>query len=780
MSEISRAQLISSTRQALPFIGMKLQGSLEGLIFSAEIEQTFVNPGDTSLEVIYAFPLPYLAILLDLHVRLGDHKLRGSVIQRHQAEVEYVGAITDGNSAIMLEQHKDGHYTLNLGNLAPEETCVIRIRYAQVLSFEQRGIRLLIPMVIAPRFGNPMTEGNLNPHQIPETSLEVSYPFEFSIDIKGQLACSRISSPSHPIGVVLQTSESGDYVHVTLGASSTLDRDLILKIDELSVNSLALLGTDQENDISITSLISFCPQFIKEAPSSIAVKFLVDCSGSMAGDSIMAAKRALQFLIKNLQSRDRFSLSKFGSDVVHRSRSLWSLKDATRISAQRWIGDLEANMGGTEMEEAITSTLKISNDGPSDIFIITDGEIYGIDTLLDTARLSGQRVFAVGIGSSPSEGTIRQLAEVTGGACDFVTGGENVEPAILRMFARLRSPRVDNLEVIWPEDSKPVWQSKLPLSAFDSDTVHVFATWEKAPKGKVVLVGRLDDAPVVEIAQSKVSDNVAEETTLSRMAASYRIPALPQKKAQAMAVAYQLVTNYTNFLLIHVRAADERSEEMPELIKVQQMLPEGWGGIGSINPNDVVFSLRSTTPAMLATSSSSFCNSIFINDQDLQQPAFIRRSEPDSNEPSSIPECLKDDSPEALIIWLHNHDLWLWPTSLGDLLEFGLNTDVVIWLSHLVQEDRWAHLTEEEVIRAFLDAMAQIYPKKTKGVSLSFDPLLGLKKRLGLLNFKNQQERDRDEYANSPMVLYLEEALKGITMKSWPTPILKHHQDAVA
>lgn len=52
--------------------------------------------------------------------------------------------------------------------------------------------------------------------------------------------------------------------------------------------------------------------------------------------------------------------------------------------------------------------------------------------------------------------------------------------------------------------------------------------------------------------------------------------------AAALAVAYQLVTDQTNFLLVHERADGEKAIDMPELQKIQQMVPAGWGGTGLV------------------------------------------------------------------------------------------------------------------------------------------------------------------------------------------------------
>ena len=47
-----------------------------------------------------------------------------------------------------------------------------------------------------------------------------------------------------------------------------------------------------------TVLASFCPHLPAKEAGGMAVKILVDCSGSMAGDSIAAAKRALQAIVQ--------------------------------------------------------------------------------------------------------------------------------------------------------------------------------------------------------------------------------------------------------------------------------------------------------------------------------------------------------------------------------------------------------------------------------------------------------------------------------------------------
>ena len=429
----------------------------------------------------------------------------------------------EGDAAIMLEKNHDHSYSLNLGNLAAGERCVITLRYAQKLQFEQGGLRLLIPTVIAPRYGDALQDGGLMPHQAPSHSLAADYPFELVLRLHGDLARSRVASPSHPVAVGPGKAEEGGGLTVALARRQALDRDFVLVVDQLAHASLAVAARDSVDPAGVSILVSFCPRVLTEGPRLVAVKILVDCSGSMAGDSIEAAKRALQAIAGQLGAGDRFTLSRFGSTVEHRSRGLWKATETTKLAAQRWVGALQADLGGTEMEAALTSTIALSQTVISDVLIVTDGEISAIDSTIAAAKASGHRLFVVGIGCSPAETHLHRLAEATGGACDFVAPGEAVEPAVLRMFARLRSPRLADLSIVWPAGTTPQWVSPLLPSVFDGDTVNVFALLRQVPDGPVRLLGRLSkESTAQEIGCAAFVGELETADTLPRMAASVR------------------------------------------------------------------------------------------------------------------------------------------------------------------------------------------------------------------------------------------------------------------
>jgi len=93
---------------------------------------------------------------------------------------KYEKAIEEGDSPIKLVTSAPGLYTVNLGSVLDDEDATIEIRYAQILRFENNRLRLGIPTVIAPRYGQSHSEGNLAPHEITKNSLAAKYPLTVS------------------------------------------------------------------------------------------------------------------------------------------------------------------------------------------------------------------------------------------------------------------------------------------------------------------------------------------------------------------------------------------------------------------------------------------------------------------------------------------------------------------------------------------------------------------------------------------------------------------------
>jgi len=576
-----------------------VHGKLDGLLLRMKVRQTYTNESEDTLETVYTFPLAWGATLLNLAVELNGKRLRGTVIEKKQAVKQYEEAIDNGDSPIMVERSGRGLYTANLGNLLPGETAVIEIEYAQLLNFEADRIRLNIPTTIAPRYGDQHQQGGLQPHQTAAANGLVEYGFFMTLDIQGTAAKGMVSSPTHPI----KTTKSFDGVNVQLGKQTYLDRDFVLLIEDLEGESFCIAGPDTEGSNTTAIITSFCPKLPKTKPSKLRLKVLLDCSGSMAGDSMKQARVALKHLFKQLNEEDSFAYTRFGSSldrVTKKMTMAYSERIQTLLST---LDKTEADLGGTELGMAMTDVFNMNANGKArnnlevtdsaDVLLITDGDVWNIENILASARISGHRVYTIGVGSAPAESLLRELAKDTGGSCEFVTPREDMRGAVDRILTRMRSAQEVRFAIKWNaiEDKHKdhEWASTLPPQLIDGETVHLYARLPaKTEKPPVLICKTLVKDEEQEVSSAKPSSITWDtEGIVARLVAAAQIGELTEGKAdtklaKSLAMKYQLVTQHTNLFLVHERAEENKADGSPKLQQVAQMQAAGFGGFGNV------------------------------------------------------------------------------------------------------------------------------------------------------------------------------------------------------
>lgn len=554
---------------------VKARGRMEGLVLSMTLSQVFRNTTKRNMEVVYTFPLSWGAVLLGMEVELGGKRRRGQVMPKQEATERYEEAVEKGNAPVMVQKQNGGLYSASVGSLKPGEDLVIDITYAQLLRFEQGRVRLSLPTTVSPRFGDAIEDAGFDPDRAPGTNLLVEYPFTLKLDIAGSMARAEISCPTHPI--TQQVTDDG--VCVSLERKAWLDRDFVLLLDNLQGKSFAITAPDTKSGEGHTAtLASFCPSITSPTISPLNIKILVDCSGSMEGDSIELARQALGGLTKLLNGKDTFSLSRFGS---HTERVLEAV-DASLIGTTRLsfaLRKLKADLGGTEMRDAIEDTFGIKlpqtqAKAEADVLLITDGEVWDAIEIVNSAKASGHRIYALGVGSAPADSLLQELAESTGGACEMVSPNEDMSQAIERMVGRMRQAKA--VKAALQVSEEVIWTSPMPKRLANDETVHLFVRTRQP----------LASAPVLQINDASIQPEVMEQSSddlIARlMAAQQAGLCRASDEAAAMAQVYQLVTEHTNLLLVFERAEGDKTDGIPDLHQVEHMTAAGWGGTGTV------------------------------------------------------------------------------------------------------------------------------------------------------------------------------------------------------
>jgi Ca-activated chloride channel homolog len=569
---------------SLPLLGVRARGRLDGLLFELEVEQRYRNDGERAIEAVFTFPVPSRAALLGLELELGERRLQAVAVAKAQATERYEKAIDAGDAAVLLEAVGNGLHTVSVGNLKPGESAVIRYRHAELLDANRGLLRLQVPTVIAPRYGNPGDAGLEGP-AVPGTDLLAEYPFDIELLLAGIEAGiegdAALESPTHSIRV--HSAEGGTVVR--LAQAAVMDRDFVLEVPQAKVPQQALVARDGDEWIVLASAV--LPGLPEADVRALALTLVLDCSGSMAGESIGAARRAVGRVLESLEPRDRIGLLRFGSTHRWETEGLVPASRDQLARLRAVVRGIDADLGGTEMRTALEEAVRLpvpaganARPMPADLLLITDGQVHELERIAARVAQAGRRLFVVAVGSAPNEALARRLSEVTGGACEFIASGELAEDAILRMFRRMRArPRAVS-QVDWPGAVE--WMLPPPTAVFPDETVHLIAGLRAAPRGVIrIAIGEAGRETLeLAVSPSPLPDGVLR--TLVRVAAARRVAQLVSREslveATALAVRHQLATSLTSFVVVAERADADKVQGLPATVAVPHALPAGFMG----------------------------------------------------------------------------------------------------------------------------------------------------------------------------------------------------------
>jgi Ca-activated chloride channel family protein len=583
--------------QAVALQSVHAHGQLQGPMLRMKLRQVYRNTTSDNLECVYTFPLAWSSVLLGMAVELNGKRMTGTVVEKKEAEATYEKAIQTGDLPVMLERSGKDLYTANLGNILPGDEVVIEIDYAQILRLEGGMLRLSLPTTIAPRYGDEHTQGGLAPHQTAASHPLAEYRLYVSLDIANPLAQGTITSPSH--GMQLVKHQNG--VTAKLQNKAWLDRDFVLTIHGLKDMTFAMASADATQPGQYTLLTSAVAHWdtAKTKPAKLRMKVLVDGSGSMQGDSNEQARDALDWLFHQLETDDEISMTRFGTYPLQVLPRLQRCTEAYQRRLRAEARNIKADLGGTEMERALEAVIRITAEDEqpvtaASILLITDGEVWNIENIVTTVRQSGHRLFALGVGSSPAESLLRELAEVSGGACEMVSPNQSMQKAVARLLERMRHSRAVQCQLT--SDSELLYQSPGAREITQGDTLHQWAQIASSPTTPPTLQWTCNDQSQSRQALQLMWD---DDGVLPRLCAAQRLlDTTDEIRQKTLALQYQLVTPHTNFILVHQRAEGEKAQDLPLLQQVAQMQAAGVGGNGTVIQD--ALNVSRAAPSLLA------------------------------------------------------------------------------------------------------------------------------------------------------------------------------------
>lgn len=599
--------MLTRDSSPVPLVGVNVTGDIVGRGARVKVAQRFRNTEDSPVEAVYRFPLPEGAAVCGFTVLVNGKRITSTVEERDKAFEIYDKALEKGDGAYLLDEERPNIFTLSVGNLNHGAEAVVEIEFVEPLDGDCREGRFVLPTTISPRYlpaDAPDEDGMPAADRIhPEYAAAVPCGLSLEIAVHDAASIESVESPSHPVRI-----DTGRDPLVVRLASDTvrMDRDFVLTLAwRDSTQGRAYRFSDGEHAFVQVDLL---PPAADTAGTGDGgrereIVFLLDCSGSMQGDSIGQAKKALGICLKALRAGCSFNVLRFGSTfqgLFPRSRAY----DAESLQqALAYLDRVDADLGGTEVLAPLAHIVDqpLAQGGRRDVVLLTDGEVGNEADVMRLIKEHAEttRFFAVGIGAGPNQFLIKGLARSGGGASEFIFPGERIEPKMLRIFGRLADLPVGAPRISWKTalaetaPASPVLFPQAPTSVFARcrgtvpDALEVSVDIGGRPVTWTVPVidagqGRL---PIPTLwARERIRDlEEGKEALGSRGSRQERSRKTGWKdEVTAISRQYGVLSESTSYVAVEERAEKDKTTGELVLRKVPSLVTVGWHGIGGV------------------------------------------------------------------------------------------------------------------------------------------------------------------------------------------------------
>ena len=344
-----------------PLLGTNVDIDVSGIVARVRIRQFYMNPTDKWLEGVYVFPMADKSAVDTLRLKIGERIVEGEIKERSQARRIYQTAKAEGKKAALLESERPNVFTASVTNIGPKEAIIVEMAYQETVAFKDGEFRLRFPMVVGPRY-TPKKEGKVYLSGIENDEFLEAWrsqavippelgsinPVNVTVRLGGKWPVSEVKSHHHPVTV--ENDKSGNIVVKLARGPVPADRDFELTWPANDTLAAPILFTEEWKGEKF-GLVMIAPPGGKHFAMPRLRReliFVIDTSGSMAGDSIRQAKASLLETIEKLQPTDVFNIIKFNNLSSALFGEVMPANERNIGTARNYIRQLQAE-GGTEM-----------------------------------------------------------------------------------------------------------------------------------------------------------------------------------------------------------------------------------------------------------------------------------------------------------------------------------------------------------------------------------------------------------------------------------------------
>ena len=272
---------------------------INGNIAETYIDQEFYNPSDIMLEGYYIFPIPKNAVIKDFSMEINGEMVSAELLDATKARQIYEDIVRQIKDPALLEYTGQGIFKVRIFPIEPRSNKKVSISYREVLNSDNGMYEYVYPLNTEKFSAKPVK------------SVSVKVTLKTNKEIKN------IYSPTHSVDIVNKDNHNAVISFEEENTKPDIDFKLYYSTDNDDIG-LSLLTYKSGKDDGYF-LLTAAPSFVinENQIDDKDITFVLDVSGSMAGDKLKKAKKHYCIVLITLTVAIDLILSGFRQKLIH-------------------------------------------------------------------------------------------------------------------------------------------------------------------------------------------------------------------------------------------------------------------------------------------------------------------------------------------------------------------------------------------------------------------------------------------------------------------------------
>ncbi len=530
------------------------------------VEHVFHNPGQGTVEGTFLFPLPPGAQVSRFSMTVDGKEMAGEMLDAAEARRIYEDIVRRSLDPALLEMADYHTFRARVFPIPGGATRTITLRYDAALPRDGATVTFQYPMqgALSTRHAGALPIPRPGAGSTGATEAGAS---RIRLDVSTRTGLRNVYSPSHRVHV----ERPGDRRAVVMydDAAGPDGRDFILyySLDADPVGA-TLLAHRPYGDRPGYFMILLSPSVDRDEgrvqPKDVV--FVLDTSGSMAGEKMEQAREALRYCLNRLGERDRFGIVAFSSDVDAFRDELSTT--AVRGDARYFVDQLEAR-GGTNIHDALLESVSLLRGSDRGMIVfLTDGlpstgvtDEGAIRKAVAAANEAGVSIFSFGVGYDVNTRLLDGLSRESDAFADYISPEENIEERVGAFYDKVRYPVLTDLSFdLDGADAYAFAPGVLP-DLYKGGQLILAGRYRRPGEARLTLRGRTDAREQTTTYRIRFPETESDRGFVARLWATRRVGQLLDEirlhgehaelkdEVVALAKEFGLVTPYTSYLV---------------------------------------------------------------------------------------------------------------------------------------------------------------------------------------------------------------------------------------